>query len=162
MHSRIFVFAPDTSDDVLSEIPSEEELYDALSHVVDYVSEDTDLDEDVEWLKQWLGDDNFSLTRQKGSKYYQIQPTFFRKLIQHKLRESLQQAHTLLVDAQNLLETDADNFGPYPLWQISDLVYPRHDFYFYIIGEGGLMSWVDILPYCNKPYYIIKSFDYHT
>lgn len=155
MHSRIFEVVK--VDDRADYTPTmcEADFYDYIPHKFDYVNSDTDLKDDIKWLKTcspmlFVGEDVIEISKQVAEKFFENRFEEFKSIINEI--------------------TLSEFIGEYTIWEhsvyhIGQLLNTNYEFY---IFEGGFLYSLDdfIRGNCNlksatSKYKIVSSMDYH-
>ena len=159
MHYRIFILAENIDDFDFDNIPTEYELFEHLSHYgIDYVSEEADLEDDIEWFKNILKIKTEKMIGgDKHGIYYKIDKQELIEALIKEKRHRLENVKKLIKDMEH-------DIMSVPAWKISNEIYAQKGFYFYLDGYG-IMNEMDLLEDLklikNNTIYIVDSFDYH-
>ncbi len=150
MHSRIFIMSQVHEVD-FNDIPTEDELLDMLPNGVDYVSKETALDEDIEWLCKFY---NLKKVEKINKNVYKIDKQELIESLKNEKKRRVKIVKGLLEDKQ---EEDVD------LWLVSYEAYNRKGFLFYFLDEA--INEIDLLKALKNlkidSLYVVASFDYH-
>jgi len=145
-HKRQLIIFVDFND-----IPTEDELLDMLPNGVDYVSKETALDEDIEWLCKFY---NLKKVEKINKNVYKIDK---QELIESLKNEKKRRVKIVKGLLENKQEEDVD------LWLVSYEAYNRKGFFFYFLNE--VINEIDLLKALKNlkidSLYVVASFDYH-
>lgn len=152
MHSRIFQVSLEPIDK--SCYIGESDYWDHwfLNSVADYVSEDCDRNEDIEWLRDCVEGITFGCD--DNGEYFIINSR------EEYFRRSFEKFKTTLDKIKNC---DLEDFskGIHEMWALKDAYNKK--FGFYVDADGELMSFDSFVRLCatEEKYYIGNSLDYH-
>ena len=156
MHSRIFQISeqPIQQEDYINETYFYDHWF--LNRIADYVNDDTDRQDDIEWLKTCCSDDGISFGEDKDGAFLIIEDKhkFFEKSFA-RFQECL----------SNLLNKTLDDFISYSM---SMDMYRLNNSYnddcgFYTYHDGELVTFDEFVRYykTNTKYYFGATIDYH-
>ena len=155
--SRIFVLVEDIKnfdvDDIYS-FPNEFLLYELMKcYGIDYVSKETDFEDDIEWLQQTY---NFKLQKIENN-IYKIYKEELINAFKREKEKRLKKVKKLIKKAEiDLMSVSACD--------IANEIYMQKGFFFYfrgfgVINEMDLLEGLKLIK--NDTLYIVASFEYH-
>ena len=176
MHSRVFNVTKNKKnfEDFLL---CEEEVYDLMGGICDYVSDDVSLEDDVYWL---LGEDLFKKAKKKhckemGIDYYVIPYSVIKEYVKEKKKKKFETIKTAL--KENLKDV-LDYYGErkeftsknifsiaMKSFELSDAINSKHSMYIHC--EDDFLTLDKFMIYHlekmkeGESLYVFQSFDYH-
>jgi len=176
MHSRIFNVSK-TIEDIEDNFQDESGMYDKIINIADYVSDDTDMHEDLEWM---FGKDVVSqfIKHENGGEdgdlddFYEVPYSVIKEFVSEFKKNKVQELEECLrTEIQTLLDyytgetADPNHVISQTLYNVSQSFDDR--FGFYVFNDYCLMSLNNAVITLfdtledGKPLYFHQSFDYH-
>lgn len=165
MHSRIFQLShePLTKDEYIDENTFYDGYEYFLGPVADYISDDTQRDEDIDWLNEVLFNsmndvDLFEINKELGYIVFKkgFKESYFEASF-NKLKELVAK-----LELSDFIKHSNSRFNPYIL---ENLIEDKFGFYIYLDCYGGFLNTLDDFlrgAELDTKYYFGATLDYHS